>query len=147
MSDENIISMLTAETLKPADSAGFPDTDVVFQRRRFLSKLPVHAVDGEFFSPLIARFHIDGHVIDMPTNFSVAQFLDGPGGAVTKEEEPEFFSALAPLVGGVTDRIYVTRSAEGNPWLVFWSSSEAGDLTNEIAGLFTPQISEQKNAA
>ena len=97
MADDNIISMLTAETLKPADSAGFPDNELIFQRRRELSKLPLHAIDGQFIAPMIARFNLHGKVIDIPVNFGVAQFLEGLGGVVTKTEDPTFFSALSSL--------------------------------------------------
>lgn len=140
MSDDNIISMLTAETLRPADSAGFASSDVVFQRRRGLSKMPVHAVDGEFLTPQIARFNLHGEVIDLPVTFSVGHFLEGMGGVVTKKEDRAFFDAISALVGGDMDCVYVVKASEGNPWLVFWNESEGEGVAEQIMDLFHPRL-------
>lgn len=138
MSDDNIISMLTAATMKPADTAGFPDTETIFQRRRGLSKLPVHAIDGEFLTPQIARFHIAGEVIDIPTAFGVAHFFEGLGGVVAKSEDEAFFAALSTLISETVDSVYVIRGPEGNPWMIFWNSLDDANLAEEITTLFYP---------
>lgn len=138
MSDDNIISMLTAETLKPADSAGFPDNEIIFQRRRQLSKLPIHSIDGEFIYSSIARFNISGEIIDIPKSFGVAQFLEGMGGVVRANDDREFFNAISPLLGQVVDSVYVTCASDGQPWMIFWNASENGSVENELVQIFTP---------
>lgn len=137
MSDDNIISMLTAETLKPADTAGFPDNEMIFQRRRLLSKLPIHSIDGEFISSSIARFHISGEIIDIPKTFGVAQFLEGMGGVVKASDDEEFFNAIAPLLDQKVDSVYVTCASDGQPWMIFWDASENGALEDELFQIFT----------
>ena len=146
MSEDNIISMLTSATMKPADSAGFPDTDLIFQRRRGLSKLPVHAIDGEFFTSNIARFHMNGEVIDIPVAFGVAQFFEGLGGVVKRYDDEAFFAAIQSLVGAEMDSVYVICGSEGNPWMVFWDSREGIDIENEVAQLFYPSHQNEEAA-
>lgn len=147
MADDNIISMLTAQTLKPADSAGFPDNEVNFQRRRLLSKLPIHAIDGEFFDDSIARFYISGEIIDIPVTFGVAQFLEGMGGVVRLEEDHEFFSVISPLLGHEVDAVFVVCANDRRPWMIFWNMSESESIETELAQIFSIKSESNYKAA
>lgn len=136
MSDDNIISMLVSQTLRPADSSELPQTDSIFNTRRELSKLPAKTWSGDFVCPQIARFHSGEHIIDIPVTFGVAQFFEGVGGVITADEDRDFFSAVRPLFEQEVNAVYLTKGLDGVPWMVFWDASAESHVRSELERIF-----------
>ena len=146
MAEDQFISRMLDETFaqeKSAPRARTIHAEEEFHRRRGLGRLPVTAFEGQWLMPGMARFVVNGHVLDLPLNHTPFQAWSEEQGRVVSGA---FVRVLGQLTNRTFSHMFVVKSSDGHPWLVAWDQQKAKIDAAKLQSLFMPPM-ELKKAA
>ena len=146
MAEDLLISQLMSETFQHSEErdetkpiATHAEQD--FHIRRALSKFGVVSFEGEWLQTCVARFNVNGHVLDLPAGHQpfTAWFSD-ENEILPVARAGAFLRVLGELTHSSFDHILIAKSVSGHPWMVFWDSEEQSVDPSHLLELFSTEL-------
>jgi len=124
MGQDEVISRMMADTYEEEGNLAplLTNSDIDFQLRRGLARLPVNAFRGHWIMRGLAQFSLHGATIDLPMGHFPVSGWGEHGGVISCDEA--FTQACSTLLNLPLTHVYVVQQNDQTPWLVFWNETD-----------------------